>query len=462
MQEDEVQLVRRAINGDSGAFAQLVSHYRAAVYGRCYQKTRQREEAADLAQEAFLNAFLALGQLRDPAAFPAWLWRVTEHVCATWRRRPRLQLVPLDTVVRAQPEQDRELSLDLRQALAQLSDETRSIVLLHHVYGYAVAEVGNLLAIPVGTVKSRLHQARKRLQEELMDEYRQEARVNAPGEEFDRVVIRAVQSVQALDPAVLGYLRQAALANLSLIEGLEQNHPAVPRRVWSAQADDGRIVGVMICEDFREPVPDTGLAVELRASDPAVVAVLLAQLDPEPHYLFLVPAELREALLAEISEAMDFKEYAALSLSADDVQMTKVFAKVRKLTPADLAQAQAFPPLARPHEPTLAQQITEAENHPDRSIVFGALTDKKIVCFAAMGQEVENTWGIWLLRCLPEYRGQDLETAVVAQACRCLLENGCLVTEPSVNADDEVYLEILAKVGFKEISRTFSCRGRRK
>jgi RNA polymerase sigma-70 factor, ECF subfamily len=258
MQQDvEVELVRRAINGDTSAFAHLVSSYRAAVYGICRQKTQNSEDATDLAQEAFLNAFLALSQLRNPAAFPAWLRRVAENVCATWRRRQRLELVPLDNAVGSTQECDSELSLDLQQALTQLSSEARLVVMLYHVQGYTVGEVSRLLEIPAGTVKSRLYHSRQRLKEELMDRYRQTVRASTPGEDFDTTVIRAVQSVQALDPEVVGYLRQAVIANLNLIEGIEHNIPAVPRRVWAAKKSDGSIVGIMTSEDFSTPVPDS-------------------------------------------------------------------------------------------------------------------------------------------------------------------------------------------------------------
>jgi RNA polymerase sigma-70 factor (ECF subfamily) len=188
--------VRTAIAGDGEAFAELVARYRDAVYGVCHHRVGHPEEAKDLAQEAFLRAYLDLPQLRDPAAFPAWLRRVTERVCATWQRRKRLQVMSLDAVREPAVHTDADLPVAVRQAVANLSDEARLAVTLYYINGYSTRQVAEFLGVPAGTVKSRLHHARLRLKGELMDDYRDALRDAAPGPEFDGAVVRAVRSLQ--------------------------------------------------------------------------------------------------------------------------------------------------------------------------------------------------------------------------------------------------------------------------
>jgi RNA polymerase sigma factor (sigma-70 family) len=188
--------VRAAMGGDHQAFAELVGRYRDAVYGVCYHRAGDAEEAKDLAQEAFLRAYLDLGQLRDPRAFPAWLRRVAERVCATWRRRRRLQTTSLETAPEPRTYADLDLPLAVRQALMRLSDDARLALTLYYVNGYSTREVGEFLGVPTGTVKSRLYHARRRFKEEFMDEYRDALRQSAPGPEFEGAVVRAVRSLE--------------------------------------------------------------------------------------------------------------------------------------------------------------------------------------------------------------------------------------------------------------------------
>jgi len=191
-----IERVRRAMGGNADAFGELVAQYRDAVYGVCYHRVGRVEDAKDLAQEAFVRAYLSLPQLRDVEAFPAWLRRVAERVCATWQRRQRLQLMPLDGVAEPMSDRDLDLPLAIRQALARLTDDARLAITLYYVNGYTTGEVAEFLGVPAGTVKSRLHYARRRLKEELVDEYRDALKQSAPGPELEGAVVRAVRSLE--------------------------------------------------------------------------------------------------------------------------------------------------------------------------------------------------------------------------------------------------------------------------
>jgi len=244
---DEVERVRRAMAGDAEAFAELVARYRDAVYGVCYHRAGHAEEAKDLAQEAFLRGYLDLGQLRDPAAFPAWLRRVTERVCATWRRRRRLQTTSLDSTPDAAMQQDLDLPLAVRQALAQLSDDARLAVTLYYIDGYSTREVAEFLGVPAGTVKSRLHHARRRLKEQLMDEYRDALRETVPGPEFEGAVVRAVHS-----------LEEVKALPLAQRYGARETEYELGR--YLVLEKDGSVLGE--CYYHRDKVPIRGVMIE--------------------------------------------------------------------------------------------------------------------------------------------------------------------------------------------------------
>lgn len=458
-QQSDIQRVRSAINGDREAFGELVKQYRPAIYTLCCRSTGNVDDAADLTQEVFLSVFLTLRQLRDPAAFPSWIWRVTQHLCVSWKRRRKLQFVSLDDTLEMQCEQQPNRIYAVHQELGKLSSDMQMVVTLHYIDGYSMQEIAHLLDIPQGTVKSRLYHARRRLKEGLMDEYRDEVHGVKSGDDRDAAIIRAIESVQALDPEVLGYLRASVAQNLSLIEGIESNIPDVPRRVWVAKAKDSTIAGVMIAEDFREPVPDTGIAVELRATTPQAIPVLLAQLEPGV-YKFLIPSELRQDLISVIPEASDFSEYVSLSLSSGDLQALDCMCEIRQLTTADMELAKDFPKPWNLHEPTLARHLKEWGKNPTNTVIFGAICNNQIASFAVLGWEVDTVWGIWTRHTREEQTTLNIEEALLSHACRHLLDTGSTIIEPSAHVADAHYLAILKAVGFREHTRVFSCRGR--
>ncbi len=85
---EDAALVERAQAGDAGAFAELAHRYRPAVVALAFDRTRNFDDAEDLAQEALMRALEHLGELRDAASFPAWLRAIAANLCASWSRRP--------------------------------------------------------------------------------------------------------------------------------------------------------------------------------------------------------------------------------------------------------------------------------------------------------------------------------------------------------------------------------------
>jgi RNA polymerase sigma-70 factor, ECF subfamily len=176
---DESELIRRCLAGDTEAFEPLVERYRQRVWRLAFQLLHDREDAWDCAQEAFVRAFHSLASFRGQSAFYTWLFRITVNV-ATDRQRARgaharafgAERVPEEEWKRTTPDPgggpdqsaaQSEQRERIRQALDALPAKARTIIMLSDVEGLSYREIAEVLDCPIGTVMSRLHNARKRL-----------------------------------------------------------------------------------------------------------------------------------------------------------------------------------------------------------------------------------------------------------------------------------------------------------
>ena len=137
-----------------------------------YSVLRQREDAEDVAQDAFAKAYRSFRQLRDRERFRAWLVRMTWRLALDRQRSNRRRLVREDGVaveatVGATDLEGRERADHLWRAIDQLSEKLRLVIVLANIEGHDISEVAALLGIPEGTVKSRLFDARRQLKETL-------------------------------------------------------------------------------------------------------------------------------------------------------------------------------------------------------------------------------------------------------------------------------------------------------
>lgn len=183
---DEIRLVLGAKNGDPTSFEHLVERYHGKAIGVAMGYVRNRDDAADLAQEAFMRAWRALHTFRDGEPFAPWFFRILRNACLSWldRRRTRKAISihqvgdedapawDLADPVGRRPEDlvdSRESSHAFQAALQQLSLAHREIILLRHMQGLEYAAIAEVLGIPIGTVMSRLFHARRKLREILKD-----------------------------------------------------------------------------------------------------------------------------------------------------------------------------------------------------------------------------------------------------------------------------------------------------
>ncbi len=164
--------VRRARLGDADAFEELVRPEMSDLRRLATAIVLDREVADDVVQDSLLAAWQGIGRLRDPALFRTWLRRIVINRARNALRRPRsLRLVdavgPIDSPVVADPSNEWSDALAVEAAMRDLSPDQRVCAALYYLERRRIADIAELLGIPAGTVKSRLHAARARLREAL-------------------------------------------------------------------------------------------------------------------------------------------------------------------------------------------------------------------------------------------------------------------------------------------------------
>jgi RNA polymerase sigma-70 factor, ECF subfamily len=168
-------VVEQARNGDMAAFEKLYYLYKRQVYALCFRMTKDVFDSEDLTQEVFLQVYRKVSGFRGEAAFGTWLYRVTFNIVMMHLRRRRMEAPPLSLSelknhpngmppsLRSQTCRGPLACLALKEAIDDLADGRRTVVIMHDVQGLTHREIGLRLGIKDGTSKSRLHQARRKL-----------------------------------------------------------------------------------------------------------------------------------------------------------------------------------------------------------------------------------------------------------------------------------------------------------
>ena len=178
--EEELRLLQKAQAGDMDAFEAIVYSNEKAVYNLALRQLGNREDAEDATQEVFVKAYTALKSFRGDSKVSVWLYRITSNVCVDMLRRRR-DTVSLSMEADEGAELDlpdegldpavlverSDLQAQLAQALQSLSDDYREILLLRGLSGLSYEEIAATLSLDIGTVKSRIFRARKKLAEIL-------------------------------------------------------------------------------------------------------------------------------------------------------------------------------------------------------------------------------------------------------------------------------------------------------
>ena len=173
---DERALLERCRTGtDDAAFAELIDRYKDLVYGMVGRMIPDRSRIDDVAQDVFLKVYRGLPYFRGDARLSTWIYRIVANECfqARSRTRPEVSLdrgpdrAPLDPGADDAAFADFELRDRLEAAMAQLSDRERFLVTAHYLKGVQYEALAEALDIPIGTVKTHLYRAKRRLRELL-------------------------------------------------------------------------------------------------------------------------------------------------------------------------------------------------------------------------------------------------------------------------------------------------------
>lgn len=174
---DEAELIAATLEGDAGAFGALVREHQDRLFHSMVHVLGCREDAADVCQDAFVQAFSKLATFQGNSAFYTWLYRIALNLAASFRRKRRptsghdMDGSGLDAIDHAvgpaSTAEQEETVHEVRTAVAQLPLDHRTVIVLREFEGSSYEEMAELLEIPVGTVRSRLARARMALRESL-------------------------------------------------------------------------------------------------------------------------------------------------------------------------------------------------------------------------------------------------------------------------------------------------------
>lgn len=174
MQRD---MVERAMAGDHEAFAQLAEQSIGRLYATARLVVRSDAAAEDATQEALVSAWRFLSSLRDPDRFDAWLHRLLVNACRREFRRRRSVVTEISVIDVAAGSADPGAGLadrdQLERGFGRLDADQRAVIVLYYYRDLALVEVADILGIPIGTVKSRLHRATRTLRAALEADARQ-------------------------------------------------------------------------------------------------------------------------------------------------------------------------------------------------------------------------------------------------------------------------------------------------
>jgi RNA polymerase sigma-70 factor (ECF subfamily) len=179
---EDHRLIADCLQGNTAAFGVLVQRYQDRLFNTVYRLVGSAEDAQDVVQDAFLNAYQSLESFKGDSLFFTWLYRIAVNTAISLKRKQRALLYfdggpngesviePVDPSERSRPGhalEQAEQQKQVREALGRLSPEHRAVLVMKDMEGHKYETMAEILAVPIGTIRSRLHRARLELREVL-------------------------------------------------------------------------------------------------------------------------------------------------------------------------------------------------------------------------------------------------------------------------------------------------------
>lgn len=296
MVRPDAELAQAALVGDKDAFAVLVTRHWATAVALATRLLGSADLARDAAQEASIAAMIGLARLRDPARFGPWYCGITLNVARRWRRQLRTEPAAVlpdqasSDLSPAERAELAELALEVRAAVAQLADGQRQAVLLFYLQGLTHREVAAELAISVGAVKARLHQARAALTPSLAPLVEEEIMTTTSSPAWIDVAVTEVRRGQP----EAGETSEAGRQHIMVLAEREGER-RLP--VWVGPAEAGALAISLEAQETPRPLTYQMAARLLEAAGASLAEVRITRLTEGVFYAMIIvdgPAGRRE------------------------------------------------------------------------------------------------------------------------------------------------------------------------
>ena len=181
MQNNDIELIHRILDGDDAAFTKLVTKYQKSVHALVWRKIGDFHIAEEITQDTFLKAYQKLSTLKESQSFASWLYVIAVNRCKAWLRRKRIRTQSLEDTHNADLERETYSSYVIKEKeraavetqrdvvkklLAKLPESDRTIITLHYFSEMSSSEIGAFLGVSANTIRSRLRRAQQRLKKE--------------------------------------------------------------------------------------------------------------------------------------------------------------------------------------------------------------------------------------------------------------------------------------------------------
>ena len=176
--------IKQVLKGDQNAFGEIVELYKDKVFQLSFRMLGNRHEAEDIAQEAFIRAYVNIQSFNMNLKFSTWLYRIATNLCIDRirKKKPDYYLdaevagtegltmyshIPSDTALPEDDVESLELQESIQKEISKLPDKYRSVIVLKYIEEMSLNEISEILDIPLGTVKTRIHRGREALRKQL-------------------------------------------------------------------------------------------------------------------------------------------------------------------------------------------------------------------------------------------------------------------------------------------------------